>query len=80
MNKGSVDCEAVRDVLTDLAASPRAIGWEAAGPHLETCLSCRTELAVLAQLFDSLLLAAPAADPPLGFEDGVARSPPWRSC
>jgi hypothetical protein len=40
--------------------------------HMEHCVSCRTLVEGLAQTGDSLLLLAPEADPPIGFEASVA--------
>jgi len=40
--------------------------------HMEHCVSCRAVVEGLALTGDSLLLLAPEADPPLGFESGVA--------
>jgi hypothetical protein len=40
--------------------------------HMEHCVSCRTLVEGLAQTGDSLLLLAPEADPPIGFETRVA--------
>ena len=40
--------------------------------HMEHCVSCRVLVEGLAQTGDSLLLLAPEADPPLGFEIRVA--------
>jgi anti-sigma-K factor RskA len=39
--------------------------------HLATCAECRAHVDELADVADSLLLLAPAADPPLGFESRV---------
>ena len=39
--------------------------------HLETCASCRTEVEGLAEISDRLLLLAPPAEPPPGFESDV---------
>ncbi len=40
--------------------------------HMEHCVSCRVLVEGLAQTGDSLLLLAPEADPPMGFESRVA--------
>ena len=40
--------------------------------HLATCAECRAYTDQLASVADSLLLLAPTADPPLGFESRVA--------
>jgi anti-sigma-K factor RskA len=40
--------------------------------HMEHCVGCRVLVEGLAQTGDSLLLLAPEAEPPLGFESGVA--------
>ena len=56
--------------------------------HLEKCSSCRTEVEGLAEVSDRLLLLAPQAEPPPGFESEVlaamrprrdpAERPTWR--
>jgi hypothetical protein len=40
--------------------------------HMEHCVACRTLVESLAQTGDALLLLAPEADPPMGFESRVA--------
>jgi hypothetical protein len=40
--------------------------------HMEHCVGCRALVESLAQTGDSLLLLAPEADPPMGFESRVA--------
>jgi hypothetical protein len=40
--------------------------------HMEHCVSCRVLVEGLAQTGDSLLLLAPQAEPPMGFESRVA--------
>jgi hypothetical protein len=40
--------------------------------HMEHCVSCRVLVEGLAQTGDSLLLLAPEAEPPMGFESRVA--------
>ena len=42
--------------------------------HMEHCVGCRVLVEGLAQTGDSLLLLAPEADPPMGFESRVAAS------
>ena len=39
--------------------------------HLETCAACRTTVEELADVADRMLLLAPEAEPPVGFETGV---------
>ena len=68
----SMTCAELRDVagevaLTLLTGAERA----AALAHLETCQACRTEVADLTATADELLLLAPAAEPPAGFESRV---------
>jgi hypothetical protein len=40
--------------------------------HMEHCVGCRVLVEGLAQTGDALLLLAPEAEPPIGFESGVA--------
>jgi predicted anti-sigma-YlaC factor YlaD len=85
-----MDCEGLRDVAAELAAGTlpgdeRADALE----HLSDCPACRDEVAELAELVDRLLLVAPPAEPPVGFESRVlasisghrrwVRRPPWAS-
>jgi anti-sigma factor RsiW len=47
--------------------------------HLASCAACRAEVADLTRVTDALLLAAPEAEPPAGFESRVlARARPRR--
>lgn len=51
--------------------------------HLATCADCRHELQSLAEVGDELLLLAPSAEPPVGFEsrvlEGLPSAPARRS-
>jgi hypothetical protein len=66
------ECHAVRPLLPELASGAtsgderaRALG------HVATCLECSRELAELTKTADALLLLAPPAEPPVGFESRV---------
>jgi hypothetical protein len=66
------ECSAVRPLLPELATGAiagderaRALG------HVSTCLECGRELAELTKTADALLLLAPPAEPPPGFESKV---------
>jgi anti-sigma-K factor RskA len=66
-------CTHVRDIAPELAlgvldGDERAEVLE----HLASCVECRAFADELSGIGDSLLLLAPAADPPLGFESRVA--------
>lgn len=66
------DCERTRAVAAELAlgiadGDQRSEALE----HLASCASCRAELDQLAATADSMLLTAPSAEPPAGFETSV---------
>ena len=63
-------CRTCRDIATELALGI-AVGDEraAALDHLSGCVTCRSELRGLLATLDLLLTAAPALEPPRGFED-----------
>jgi hypothetical protein len=68
----SLTCDELRAMAAEVAlgilsGSERA---DALG-HMEHCVGCRVLVEGLAQTGDSLLLLAPEAEPPLGFESGV---------
>lgn len=65
-------CEQVRLLLVELATGI-LMGHERgqALRHVASCVSCRQELAALAQVADSLLLLARVAEPAAGFESRV---------
>jgi hypothetical protein len=63
------DCADAQAVAAELAlgiASAQERGRVL--PHLETCASCRRMVRELAEIADDLVLLAPAAEPPAGFE------------
>jgi anti-sigma factor RsiW len=67
------DCAQIRELAPELAlgiadGEQRAAALE----HLAGCTECRAHLESLAAVADELLLLAPPAEPPLGFEDRVA--------
>jgi hypothetical protein len=66
------ECFAVRPLLPELATGASA-GDERARAlgHVATCLDCGRELAELTKTADALLLLAPPAEPPPGFESSV---------
>jgi hypothetical protein len=69
----TLTCDELRALAAEVAlgilsGSERA---DALG-HMEHCVGCRVLVEGLAQTGDSLLLLAPEADPPLGFESRVA--------
>jgi hypothetical protein len=82
------DCEQLRDLAPELAlgiadGEDRARALE----HLAGCPGCRAHLERISALADELLLCAPAAEPPAGFEERVtapgaeatrSRRPSWR--
>ena len=79
------DCERVRELAPELAlgiADGEERAW--ALGHLATCAGCRAHVARLSETADELLLLAPAAEPPPGFEGRVTaaleppRRPVWR--
>ena len=65
-------CAAARDLAPDLALGLLP-GAERARllAHLAGCSSCEALVAELAEVADNLLLLAPGADPPPGFESAV---------
>ncbi len=67
-----LSCDELRDVAGELASgilsgSSRAEALE----HLEHCTGCRSSVEKLSEAADWVLLAAPEADPPMGFESRV---------
>jgi hypothetical protein len=66
------ECAAVSGDLAELALGSLT-GRErvAALAHLESCARCSAEVEALSVAADQLLLLAPAAEPPVGFEAGV---------
>ena len=66
-------CDQLRAVAAEVALGVLS-GPERADAlnHMEHCVGCRTLVESLAQTGDSLLLLAPEADPPMGFESRVA--------
>jgi predicted anti-sigma-YlaC factor YlaD len=76
------DCDRLSDLAAELAlgiadGADRAWALE----HLAGCCDCRARVERLAGLADELLLVAPAAEPPPGFEARVVEAirPPARS-
>jgi hypothetical protein len=69
----TLTCDELRAVAAEVALGILS-GAERADAlaHMEHCVSCRVLVEGLAQTGDSLLLLAPEAEPPLGFESGVA--------
>lgn len=67
-----LECSAVRPLLPELATGATS-GDERAGAlgHVATCLECSRELAELTRTAEALLLLAPPAEPPVGFESKV---------
>lgn len=65
-------CEEIRLSLPELALGTLA-GQERARvlEHLGSCAQCRHELQSLTEVGDELLLLAPSAEPPVGFESRV---------
>jgi hypothetical protein len=65
-------CSAVRPLLPELATGATA-GDERARAlgHVASCLECSRDLAELTKTADALLLLAPPAEPPVGFESRV---------
>src|SRR5262245_8368004 len=63
------DCAEIRPALAELAVGALS-GDERAEAlrHVESCPDCARELERLAELADDLLLLAPPAEPPAGFE------------
>jgi hypothetical protein len=73
------DCDEIRDITAELALGI-ASGEERARAleHVSRCRECRRELEQLTGVVDELLLVAPEAEPPAGFEERVlaAITPP----
>ena len=66
-------CDHLREIAPEVAlgiADGEDRAW--ALEHLDTCPECRARIERLASLADELLLLAPAAEPPAGFEARVA--------
>ncbi|HVX18901.1 MAG TPA: hypothetical protein VHA73_12780 [Acidimicrobiales bacterium] len=80
-----ISCAEVRGQAAEIALGLVA-GPERAAllDHLATCGACQAEVDALAAVVDDLLLAAPAAEPPAGFESrvlnrlGPGAVPIWR--
>ena len=73
-------CREVREIAPDLVLGALA-GSERADAltHMATCLECRRYVDEMAQVADALLVLAPEAEPPAGFESRVlARVQPQR--
>ena len=68
-------CEEIRDLAAEIALGI-ADGEERAEAlrHLSTCTECRRAVEQLSQVADELLLAAPAQEPPAGFESRVVEA------
>lgn len=65
-------CEETRAVAVELALGVAAGDERATGVrHLESCPSCRDEVAELARVLDELLLLSPEREPAPGFESRV---------
>lgn len=65
-------CEDVQGIAAELALDELTGAERAAAlAHLGSCAACRAEVADLAAIADSLLLLAPAVEPPAGFESRV---------
>jgi len=64
-----MNCDDLQAVAAELAAGT-LVGQDraAAMAHVARCQACRDEVADLAGAVDGLLLLAPAAEPPVGFE------------
>lgn len=69
------DCEEIREITAELALGIAAGEDRArALEHVAHCRDCQRELAQLTHVVDDLLLVAPEADPPAGFEERVLRA------
>ena len=67
-------CSDLRSLAPDLALDElTGVDRAAALEHVATCADCRSFVAELAIVADSLLLLAPEAEPPAGFETEVLR-------
>jgi hypothetical protein len=65
-------CTSLRDIAGELALD--MLGGEeraTALAHLETCVACRQEVALLTDAAEELLLLAPDIEPPDGFDERV---------
>lgn len=74
-----MDCAHLHDVAADLAFGMASASERAAAlRHLRRCSNCRGEVRELTETAEELLLLAPVADPPPGFEARVfeALEPP----
>ena len=68
----SPSCDQVRALVPELALGIADAGERAAAlEHVDSCPGCREALAELSKVVDDLLLLAPEAEPPLGFESRV---------
>ncbi len=66
------DCPEIRLLLAELALGTLT-GHDRgrALEHLGTCVDCRRELQSLSEVADEMLMLAPSAEPPMGFESRV---------
>mgnify|MGYP001360982690 CR=1 FL=1 len=65
----TVDCETCRRLAPDLALGiAEGTDRDAVIGHIAGCAACRRDLDDLAAVADALLVAAPTAEPPSGFE------------
>lgn len=72
---GPMDCAHLHDVAADLVFGMTSAAERAAAlRHLRHCPDCRREVRELTETADELLLLAPAADPPPGFEARVFKA------
>jgi putative zinc finger protein len=69
---GPIDCAEASDLVPDLALG-LLDGAERATvlAHVEGCVRCQADLAGLTEVGENVLLLAPAAEPPPGFESRV---------
>ncbi len=69
---GDLTCAEVRELAPELALGV-LFGQERddALRHVDRCEACRAELEAFARVGDEMLLVAPSAEPPSGFEDRV---------
>jgi hypothetical protein len=69
------DCDEIREITAELALGIAAGEDRArALEHVAHCRDCQRELAQLTHVVDDLLVVAPEADPPAGFEERVLRA------
>ncbi|HEX6476111.1 MAG TPA: hypothetical protein VF005_02460, partial [Acidimicrobiales bacterium] len=68
----TLTCDDLRSMAAEVALGILS-GTERADAlgHMEHCVACRVLVEGLAQTGDELLLLAPEAEPPMGFESGV---------